>query len=348
MRARPELSLAEQLRFAEGMHRMLASGIPVGQAIRLLSRQNRLPKNLMLFYQRIGEALEKGRNFSEAIEESRFMIPSTQAILVRGAEKAGNLKSAFAFMAKYLSGRLQMRKKLISASLYPAIVLVVSCLVVALLGFLVIPKFESIFLNTLSGGKAELPLLTRIVFGAANSFWVYGAILFLAVAGFWGIGKLKGRGLGVGRLPLLERLVRQNERLIFVRTLGLLLEAKIPLEKALPGMHMSFEHPVLRRGVPRIQQQVLEGSSLSEALQANPVLAEESLFLIQTGEQTGNLAEALASTAEGLEIQIEGTLKNMTTLAEPILIVGLAVFVGIVVASLLLPMGEFIQNISMF
>ncbi len=322
---------------------MLAAGVPLLRALRLLGSMKSRPK-LAALYRSLAEEVEKGNELAEAMSKTPRVFAPVHVAMVRAGEKGGFLEQVLGRMATLVVRQAALRSRLIDAMIYPAILMVVG-LVVGLVIFAVfVPKFREVF----SKMSSDLPLVTRVVFGisdAVTTYWMVTAgVIVVAVVGWvlalrrpdvrawWEARKV--------RLPLLGGLIRGYATARFCQLLGSMLANGVPMLAALSIARDGTGNAMMTRAVDDATESVRQGKSLAEPLLASGLVEEDVIEMIRVGEAANNLDEVLMKVGETIEARLDRLLGVAVKLIEPLMLLALALTVGTVAAGLILPMTQ--------
>lgn len=320
------------------------SGLPMVPALRDLARDVRRPR-LKAFAEEIRSDLEKGSTLAEAFAKRPDAFPPMYTSVIRAGERSGNLSGVLAMLQSYSSRMLDMKASIQFAMIYPAFVLGITLTLTMFLLFKVLPVFADIF-GTLGG---TLPAPTR--------FWL-DISDFLAghVVGLFIVTPLVALALVLGyrlltrtdavdywidivwdSIPVLGRTHKLAATARFSRTLGLMLASGVPIIESLNLSAAAAGHAALRRKVNRAVVMVNSGMTVSQALGDTGYFPHLFSWLLRTGEERGEVPEALLDTADTYEREVMRRDKSFVLLIEPALIVLVASLVGSIVVSLYLP-----------
>jgi len=291
----------------------------------------------------IGEVLEAvkgGMPLSRALAARGDLFGAFYVNMVRSGEASGQLGAVLTRLVEHLERMRALRESVVSALIYPAILLAVAVLSVLGILLFIVPQFETLFRDA----HEALPLSTRVVLGAGNLVSGYGLYL-LAVAvigGFvfarWlrqdaGRRWLQGR---LARLPLLGRVRHDYNLARFSRTFGTLLGNGVPILTALGIAGETLEDERLRAALKGVTPKVKSGGRLAEALQATGSFEALAVNLVRVGEETGSLDKMVLELATILDRKVEIGIKRGLTLLEPLLILGLGLVIAVVIVSILM------------
>lgn len=335
--------LQERNLFFRQLANLSESGMVLTRALRTLAEQSENPK-----FRKIIEALrddvQKGSSFAEALENHPKTFPPLYCSLVRAGETGGMLEEVLWRIVSFGEQEEELRGKAISATIYPAFLLIIGSVSIFILVSFVFPKFVAIFEDF----GAELPLPTQIVMGLCEFmgvwWWAVLLAIFAAIGGIVSYFKTEAgrRQLDTTllRLPVISGVVLKYEMAKFSRTLGTLLDNGVPVLTALRITGSTLGNVIIRDEVGRIHDGVTEGNSMSDILRAKeqqhfpPMVI--SMFAV--GEESGRIGEVSKRIADVYDNEVNRAVKAMTALFEPILIVMMGVIIGFLVIAMLLPM----------
>jgi len=295
-----------------------------------------------------------GMSLSNALARHPRQFPAIYRALIAAGEESGKLGSVLGSLADFIEERARLQQKITLAFIYPAILTVVSLLVVVFLLTYVIPQVVQVFTQT----KQALPILTRMMISLSAFLRSYGWMLVIAVAAAaYGVHRaLQVEALRLGwhrrilRLPILGALSRTINTARFASTLAILVGSGVPMLRSLQAAGETVTNLALRARVVDASQRVREGASLARALRFEdderaaqgrvrlfpPVL----IHLIGSGEATGKLPEMLARAADMHAREAERRTMLLTSLLEPALILTMGVIVMMIVLAVLMPIIE--------
>lgn len=287
----------------------------------------------------IHRAVARGETLAAAMSAHPNLFPPFYLGLVRAGERAADLPAAFTRLATQLERDDEIRSRLGSAAIYPALLAVVGTAAMLLLMLFVLPRFAGI----LESAGAHLPSSTQLlltVSAAARDHWliVIAPIASVPIAIAWiGTTEQGARAWAEAqlRIPGLRTIRRDILAARFARLTSVLLEGGTPVLGALDNAATSLGDPVARAALVRVRAQVREGTRLSAALRDTRLLPPLLAQLVALGEETGKSHEFLRKAADLFEQRCERTLARLVALAEPLMIVVLALVVGSVALSLL-------------
>lgn len=322
---------------------LLRAGLPLDQALDTLTGLAESPA-LARIAAAVNTAVRSGAPLSDALAQSDPGFDEFYCNMVRAGESSGALDVALERLAAFRRNRREMRQALISTLIYPAILLVLALIAVAVLLAFVVPQFTEMFADA---GR-ELPLLTRIVAGAGdlvvNWWWL---ILLGAAAAAWVLQQQWKSPAGRARwdaqllrLPLIGTLTRKLHTARFARTLGTLLGNGVGLLPAIGIAREIVGNRVMSQALVQVERRVREGEGLAGPLSDTRVLPTLATQLVKLGERTGRLEPLLIQVAEIYERDVQTGLKRLLTLAEPVIIITVALLVTVIILSVVLMILE--------
>lgn len=341
----------ERLHFTRQLAALLRAGVPLITGLELMARQDH-PAGWRKVLWRLTEALRNGRSFSEALVEQPGVVSECHLGILKAGEASGRLDQCLDRVTALKEKADKVRRRVLAALLYPAIVAGVAVAIVAALVVFVIPRFEAVFAGLLRG--QPLPPLTRVVIGVSRSVsdhgWEIGLGLgSLALATGLVLGTPRGRR-GRDRLllalPVLGDLCLKAAIARFARTLGALLTAGVPILAALKIAEATAGNQCVADRLDEARRRVEAGEALSIPLAEARLFPPLMTGLIQVGEETGGLPEMLEHLADVYDAEVDRAAETFTAVLEPALIVAMAGVVGAVVAALLLPIVKVIQSMG--
>jgi type IV pilus assembly protein PilC len=342
---RRKISSREFLVFNQELATLLKAGMPLVQSLDILRRRvtNVIFKSVI---DDVYERVRSGSALSEAFEAHGSMFPGIYTASLLAGEKSGNLEQVLRRYVSYVKIVTGVKRKTISALVYPAILVVLSLCVVTIIVVKVVPEFGA-FYNQF--GK-ELPLSTRMIVGVSAFVTTYYYLILAALCGtaivIYGWLKQPGQRRRLDRLilklPMLGPIAQKFSTSQGARTLATLLGGGIPLVNALEVTSRSLSNQFMANELTIAAQQVREGRSLAGSMQDSGVFPDVAIKMVEVGESTGALQEMLNSLSDFYDEEIDTNLGRFITIVEPALLV----IMGIVIAGLLLSLYMPLFNLS--
>ncbi|AMV72781.1 type II secretion system F family protein [Desulfuromonas carbonis] len=322
---------------------LLRSGLPILQVLDVLIE--RMEPGLMLdLFREVREDIKGGSSLSESFGKFPKIFPPLYIASFKAGEKTGDLVLTLGRFIAYQKRIEVLKGKIRSASFYPLLVTIAVVAVLSFLIFYVIPSFTQIYADA----NVELPLATRLLIGfskgAVRSLPVTLPLLAAVALLLRGFLRTERGGLLVDRarlvLPFFGGLFADYALSSFCRTLGTTLSSGIPMVPALRMSGGTLNNRVLERSLGLVVRRVEEGTSLSAALEPSRIFPLIALRMVGIGETSGALAEMLTDVADFYEGEVEKRLDRLTTMIEPLMMLGMGLLVGGVVVAMYLPIFQ--------
>ena len=291
----------------------------------------------------------EGRSLSDAMAKEPRVFSDLFVNMVRSGEQSGSLVEVLRRMATHFQRFAEVQGKFASAMVYPAMVVCVGIALVIFFMKFIMPRFVEIF----NGFGVVLPLPTQMLIAASNLFqkfwWLLPFIIILIIilyvrfkASAYGRRKLDEWRMAA---PVVGKVVKLNLFGQFARTLGTLLHNGVPVLTALKITEDVLPNVILREAIAKTREAVTDGKTLAQPLAHCKVFPQLMVDLVRIGEETGDVPGALNNLADTYESELDISLRLMTQLIEPVLIIGMAVMVGFVLLSIFLPLFKLISSI---
>ena len=330
---------------------LLDAGLPLIRSLKTLERQSRDPIVKMVLGE-TADAVETGATFSEALAKNPKSFDKLFLNMIRAGEAAGAMETILNRLASFMESSARIAGKVKSALIYPIVVLVVAGGVTSGLMIFIVPNFTKIFDDLLQG--EPLPMITQWVINTSEvmknqAVYCIGAIILLIVA-LNLIGKTK-HGKYVFdwikyNMPLFGPIIAKTSISRFARTLGTLMASGVGVLGALNIVGDTAGNDVVSNAVSKVHDAVKEGEGIAPPLGATKIFPEMVVSMIEVGEETGKLPDMLEKIADTYEEEVDNAVSALTSLIEPLMIVGLAVVVGTIVIALFLPLTKIIEKLG--
>ncbi len=333
------ITQADILAMTSELSIMLKAGLPLDNALRVLIGMNAKPAMAQLT-QTILDDVKRGVPFSRALVRHPLQFGDFYVNMVRSGEAGGQLSAVLERLNEHLERLRALRESVVSAAIYPAILLGVAVLsVIAMLGF-VVPQFESLFKEM---GDA-LPAPTRIIMAMGHAFTDYGIAIGLGLLLLFWLLRLWLRSPGgriwwqarALRLPLVGTLLLKYDLTLFSRSLGTLLGNGVPLLSALHIATQTVGNVNLRTALEGVIPKIKGGGKMVDALQASGIFEPLAINLVKVGEETGRMGPMLLELARIFNRDVETGIKRGLTLLEPVLILVLGMLIASIIVSIML------------
>ena len=344
---RPKIN--ELSEFSAELSTMLASGIPLVRAMSLFLQGDMKPKQREL-YQQVYRDLQQGRSFREALEAQHGAFPPLMISLFRSGEASGKMDQAAKKVGLHYQKEHKIRSKIKSAMIYPAILIVVAILVFFGVFVFILPQFLASFQSL----GVEMPGITRAMMAISQTLIVHWDVCLLAAIGVLLVLAIVLQNAGVRlkldvfklRIPKIGKLMRTIYTARFARTLSTLYTSGLSILQALTVSADTVGNRHIAAQFGRVIAQVRGGAPLSQALREVDGFVPKLASVALIGEEAGRLDEMLDNMADGFDFESEKAIDRLIAMLEPAMIVLLAVGVGIVMVSVLLPLYTMYQNIG--
>src|SRR5437667_765967 len=335
--------------FTEQLGHLLQAGMTLDEGLSILEKRLKQPRVQQMTHT-LHQALIDGRSFSQALSELPRIFPPLYVNLVAAGEASGALPQILLRLVKHLMQAKELRDRVQQALIYPAFL--------ALAGAVLITIFITFMVPQLSGFMAQtggaLPFPTRIllqIHHAITGYWWVGLLLGIsAVIGFRALVSTHEGRVGWDRFRLMipgyGGVIRHRYYAQFSRTLGTLMETGIPLLRSLALVTEIAGNRFLELKLGEVRRAVIDGATLSAALQAQKLFPDLFTDMMSVGEQTGHFAETMQAIADVYERELDKTVVLISQLIPPVIIVVIAVVVGLVVFSILSAVFEMTHSLQ--
>ena len=344
VRRRRRIPSREFLVFNQELATLLKAGMPLVQSLDILRRRITNPV-MKAVLDDVHDKVRSGSSLSDAFEAQGSMFPGIYTASLLAGEKSGSLEQVIRRYVAYVKVVSGVKRKTISALVYPAILLLLSLVVVALIVLKVVPAFGS-FYEGMSG--AQLPLSTRVIVAISSFAGTYFTLMVLTVLalifGFWAWLKKPGNRVRFDKwtlgIPMLGGISQKFATSQASRTLATLLGGGIPLVNAIDISARSVQNQYIARELHLAGQQVREGRGLAMAMSDSRAFPDVAIKMVEVGEQTGALQEMLNSMSDFYDEEIETNLARFVTIIEPALLIIMGVIIAGLLLSLYMPLFQ--------
>jgi type IV pilus assembly protein PilC len=333
--------------FTRLLSTMVNANIPIIEGLEISSDQ--LPAGqFQQVVRRLIADIRRGLSLSEALEAHPQIFNRLYVSMVRAGELSGKLGRILEQLFTYMERMQLLRRKVISALIYPSIVMVAAMLIIGLFLVVFIPQFKENFNQF--GDK--LPSMTRFFIGLSDVFRAYGLYaaggIVLAVLGLLRYAKTRAGRFFFDRLrlklPLAGRLFSKVILVRVTRTLGTLLGNGVPILDAMQIVSGASGNAVMEDLLLATGRRISDGERMAKTLSTSPLIPRMVLQMVAMGEETGNLPEMLEKSAQFYDSDVDIAVEQITSAIAPVLIIGVGLFVGLIVIALFMP----IFNMSQF
>ena len=330
---------------------LLEAGLPLIRSLKTLSRQSKNPA-IKKTLEEAAASVEGGATFSEALAQHPKSFDKLYLNMIRAGEAAGKLELILDRLAMFMEKAAKIQGKVKSAMVYPIIVLCVAGIICSGLMIFIVPKFEKMFTELLEG--EPLPWLTQVVVGIGKFMSEQALIMVVGIVVLVILIKIILKipflrfyiDWAKYNMPLFGPIVSKSAISKFGRTLGTLMGSGVPVLNSLTIVKETSGNEVVARAVVKVYEAVKEGEGMAPPLQATKIFPEMVISMIEVGEETGKLPEMLDKIADTYDEEVDNAVSALTSMIEPIMMVGLAVIVGGIVIALFMPMISIIEKLG--
>ncbi|MBM2820732.1 MAG: type secretory pathway, component PulF [Candidatus Berkelbacteria bacterium] len=341
-----KVSLKDRIIFTQQLAMMIKAGLPLMDAFGALQEQTE-NSNFAQIISEVSADVKGGKPMSESLEKYPKVFSKLYVAMVRSGEKSGKLDENLERLSDQLQKDYELISKIKAALTYPVVVIVALFAIVIVMLIFVVPQMKAIF----SDIGAELPIITKIVLGTSDvilKYWyIFIAIILVIVIGLrlWtrtDSGKMSWDKFKL-RIPLIGPLIKKIYMARFNRTMGSLVASGLPMLDIIDTVGEVVNNQVYQDAFKRIGKDIENGIQLSESLKKQHIFPPMIYHLVAVGEKSGKLDYVLLSMANFFDKEVETQTSNLSTLIEPILIVIIGAGVGLVVASVIMPIYSLVN-----
>lgn len=335
--------------FNQEMAALLRAGLPLLESLNLMLERMKNP-TFRPVLEDIRDRVKTGQDLSEAFGAYGDMFPRIYASSLKAGERSGEMEGVIRRFIRHTRLVLDARKKVVSALVYPAVLICLSMAMISVMAIYVVPKFSEFYKDL----DAKLPALTQVTLGIADfarSNWLI--ILAAIVTGTWVFNRWRRTDTGLLqfdalrlRVPLIGSILQRFGLAEFCRSLSTLLSGGIPLVPALEIAVSSVSNAFLRHRLQPAIDAVREGKPFHDALERSGIFTDMSIDMIKVGEATGALDEMLGSVADFLDEQVEVRMQRLLSLVEPVMLVIMGLIIGLLLISIYLPLFSVMTQVQ--
>jgi len=334
--------------FSQELLSLLDSGLSLVEAIEALAEKEANPETRSVLDQ-VMAGLYEGLPLSNSLERFPQVFPALYVALIRASERTGDMVQALGRHVTYQSQIDAVRKKIVTASIYPVLLIIVGGLVMLFLLGYVVPRFSTIY----ESAGTSLPWMSQVLLAWGRlalehgSEVLMGFIAFVAGLGYIiSLPRVRRAFMDqVWKIPALGETLRIYQLARFYRTLGMLLRGGIPLVTAMQ-MVASLLQPALKNSLLLVEQDVREGKTLSNAMEEHGMTTSIAMRMLRVGERTGQMGEMMERIGMFYDEEIARAVDWFTRLLEPLLMVVIGLVIGVVVVLMYMPIFELAGSIQ--
>jgi len=330
----------EVIVFSRQLATLVERGINALHALRLLKDQVRNPA----FREIIGELIkdvQQGSSLAEAIAKHPNAFPPLYSRMVKVSEQTGDLEQSLRQTANYMEREIGVMKRARRVMLYPAFIAILASGVIAILVTFTLPPLIEMF----NQFDTQLPLITRLFLGVGGIVTDYTLYLLFGIAGIaalivWFVKSSSGRrrlDRLLLKMPLIGTINRLREVAHFGRTTSLLLNAGLSMPETMELTIQTTRNVIVRDTLKTIHMEIMKGQGLSTPMSSSDLFPPVFIQMVKVGEQTGTLTDELMAISESYEQEVDERVNNLLALMEPLLLVGVGLFVAFIAVSVIMP-----------
>ncbi len=336
---RQHLDQDSVLYFTGELADLLEAGVPLERALGIIA-DSADKESVKAVLTEIRQKIQAGQGLSEALASYPKSFSRLYVNMVRVGELGGVLPEVLRRLDEFMERSREVRKFIITSSIYPSILAAVGLISIVILVTFVVPKFAQIFEDL----DQEMPLVTKIIVGISlflqNWWWAIFITVLFCVIGAWSYlrtpeGK-KWWDRTVLRLPLAGPMVRRIELGRLSRTLGTLIESGVPILKGISLSKEVVSNSLIKQAVDELYVGVRQGKSMSQLMKKTGVFPSLMVHLVAIGEETGAMGPMLLKVADDLEEKVRHDTKVFLSLVEPVTIVFMGILIGGIILSMLM------------
>lgn len=341
----------ELMAFTRQLATLVNAGLPLVRGLKVLGRQEKNPL-LRKSIGEIGDAIEGGSNFAEALVQHPKIFDKLYVNMVKAGEIGGVLDKVLLSLAEFMEKIQKIKNKVKGAMIYPIVVLTLAIGILIFLIVFIIPRFEQIFADVMQG--RPLPWLTNQVVGISRNFvavgWWIAAFIAALVVGLKFFKKTEKGAYTIDytklHMPLFGSMFMKSAIARFTRTLGELMDSGVPVLQALTIVGETSGNAVVEQAVHVVHDAVKEGENIAPTLASTGIFPPMVVSMVEVGEETGELPSMLRRIADNFDDEVDNAVAGLTSIIEPLLIVFLALIVGTIVIALFLPLISIIDSLN--
>lgn len=328
----------------------LKAGISLIDSVRILEKQAEKPEHRKVYQKMVYELL-KGESLSVAMQKQQDKFPKLLVNMVKTSELTGDLTSVLDDMAEYYTSKEETKKTMISAMTYPVIVIIIAICVVVFILTSIVPKFVDMY----SANDAKIPALTQAIMNISNFLTQHYIILILIIGGIVGTFILlfkhvqafrKNAQIVMMHVPVLSKIIIYNEVYNFTKTFASLLNHGVFITDSMEILAKITNNEVYKELINRTIINLNKGANISDSFKGSWAFPVAAYEMIVTGESTGQLGLMMEKVANYYQTLHKNIVKQLQSLLEPMMIVFLAVIVGIILLSVMMPMFDIYSKIQ--
>ena len=335
--------------FTRQLSTLQNADIPIVQSLTILETQMRRG----LLKSAVGDIIadiKGGDTLSIAMSKHPKVFDKLYVNIINAGEISGTLDAILERLATYREKTQKLKRKIISAMMYPTTVILASCAILSAIMMFIIPRFAKMFQEM----GVALPWLTAALISVSNFLFVYWYSIFGIPVAVFIIFKLIGKidicRLVIDRLkfriPVFGKLINKSVVSKFARTLATLISSGVPILEALNNVRNVTGNVAMSKAVNKIHDSIREGESIARPLKESKICEAMVVNMVEIGEQTGELDKMLTKIADNYDNDIDSLVESLTSLLEPFIVIFLGISVGTIVVALFLPLIKLMNSLG--
>lgn len=334
------------------LYTYVKSGIPLTDAVKILSNQMGKKGNRKKVFEKIIYELTMGSSFSDALEKQGNVFPSLLINMLKASEATGELEETLKDMADYYREIETTRKQMISAMTYPAIITIFALGVITFILMYVIPQFTKVYEQadiTINGFTKSIIDFSNFLKSNISFILLITAVIFLVIFLSYKNIKFFRKNIQIllMHLPVIGKVIIYNEMTIFTKTFASLLKNNVFITKSIELLSKVTNNEVYKEIMYNTITNIAKGEKISESFKDHWAIPDVAYYMIVTGESTGELAAMMDNVSTYYQEQHRAIVANLKAFIEPIMITSLAVVVGAIILAVIIPMFDLYGSISM-
>lgn len=340
----------EKLLFTKHLDTMIRAGVPIAEALDTLVEQAKSPVFKKIISKLLSDT-QNGQPLAKSLRKHKKVFDQFYISLIDVGEESGTLEENLAFLSKQMTKDFRLRKKLKAAMLYPMIIVIAMIIMGTFISLFILPKLVDFF----SAFEIELPPTTKFLLFISNTMKDYGLLIFGGIFALTVLARIITRFPSIRprwhsfllRLPLIGKLISYGQLSRFARNLGTLIKSGVPITRSLEITANTLSNLKFKNDLREVAKALTKGKNIGDTLVKNHYFEYPPLVsrMISIGEKTGNLDETLLYLGDFYDEEIDDFSQNLSTILEPILLIGIGLGVGFVALAIISPIYELTGSI---
>ncbi len=343
------VSQVELVQFTQQLATLQDAGLPIVRSLKILADQM-TPGTFQDQLNKVTEDVEGGATFSEALEKFPKTFNHLFVAMVKAGEIGGVLDTILQRLSDFQEKSMKLRKKVQGAMVYPIAVICVACMILGFIMTKVIPQFQKMFADMGTALPAPTQMLLGFAEAVQNYWWLAPGVVFVGYMALKGLANTNAGELMIDKsklhAPIFGQIVRKSTISRFCRTLGTLISSGVPILEALEIVKAAVGNRVISDAIEEVCGSIREGETIAEPLGASGVFDPLLVNMIDIGEETGELDKMLNKISDNYDLDVDVLVESLSSLLEPLLIVGMGGAVGFIVVALFMPLLSIIQTVG--